>query len=165
MGYKDDFYNDANYIGRTGTNEEKATYYFHNKKTHEWGHVTTFHPKKFNIGREEVRIDPGYKYQLPPYVKGTPFWEYSPNYLDVRHISRNEFAKRSEANIPEMLRALERVPNEKKGPPVVRVFDNQVDEDLFNFRQILGTTVGTVPQKQPARRRTGFFWSSSPVSE
>ncbi len=99
MGYRDDFYNETHYIGRTGNSNSTATYYFHNTKTHEFGHITQHHEVGNNIGREKVLTDLLYQYQKPPYT--TLFWEFSPKHMpkSTPHTSRNKFTRASQAHL------------------------------------------------------------------
>ena len=87
MSYRDDFYIVDNIIGYTGDIHDDPTVYF--ESSEEYGHITQFHDKDVNIGREKVRPLEGYgavntdegtdKVRLQEYV-GTK----------IIHTSRNE---------------------------------------------------------------------------
>lgn len=111
MGYRDDFYIQANIIGHTGNVNQDPTVYFMTGPAHgpnEFGHITQDHNLFANIGRETVLR--AAKYEMRQGAGGT--LEEWANGVCI-HPSRTAFVAVSPATLPALARAIARLPDKK----------------------------------------------------
>jgi hypothetical protein len=91
MGYRDDFYTLRNIIGYTGDLNYLPTVYF--QRGQEFGHITQYHNRGYNVGREEVESHPCYRIinvKRDGHIHSTE-WKGSHNF----HTSRTRFIARA----------------------------------------------------------------------
>jgi hypothetical protein len=112
MGYRDDFYIQANIIGYTGGINRDPTVYFLTGPAHgpnEFGHITQAHNIIANVGREGVvraalyEMRQGAGGELEEWADGVCI-----------HPSRNAFVAVSQATLPTLAQAIGRFPNQKR---------------------------------------------------
>src|SRR5262245_56333497 len=87
MGYRDDFYVVDNIVGYTGDIKKDPIVYF--ESSGEFGHITQWHEKDWNIGREYVCSLEGYN--AGNTAEGTDKVRLQESLgTDIVHISRNQ---------------------------------------------------------------------------
>lgn len=112
MGYRDDFYIQANIIGYTGNPNHAPTVYFLRGPVHgphEYGHITQAHNLFANVGREAV--GQAGLYEMRTGVGGV-LEEWADG--DRIHESRNAFVAVSPATLDALAAAIPRYPNKKR---------------------------------------------------
>jgi hypothetical protein len=107
MGYRDDFYVQANITGYTGDVNTNPTVYF--KNGNDFGRITQDHPNPDNIGRNVVRTRNDYS------IGNTGSNGVCQEYYDgaVQHTSRNPYVQVSDATRATLAQAITHFPNQK----------------------------------------------------
>ncbi len=121
MGYRDDFYIQANIIGITGDVERLPSVYFQNAQG-EYGHITQVHSRDYNWGRTVVRNDPGWHISNvcpPDHACGAAVSHEVDGNGRFFHVSRSAFvavAAMSAGDLDVAAQAIHRCPYEKTDP-------------------------------------------------